>query len=128
MKLFQLIALGSALAIVPAMAQAPAPAAAAPAAKDAAKTAVKKEMKEVTPAPSAMEIADAAKKDMVWVNLNTKKYHHSGVATYGTTKRGKFMTEADAKAGGFEAAKEPMAAGAGKKAAKTADKMPAAKQ
>ena len=71
------------------------------------------------PAPSAADIADATAKGMVWVNLNTKVYHKAGVPTYGTTKNGKFMTEADAKAAGYKAAQEPMAKGA-KKAAATA--------
>ena len=115
MKLFQLMALGSALAIVPVMAQTPA---AAPAAKDAAKTAAK-EAKPAMPAPTAAEISDAKSKGLVWVNLNTKKYHQSTFAQYGATKRGKFMTEADAKKEGFEAAQDH-AAGAGKKAAKAA--------
>jgi hypothetical protein len=71
------------------------------------------------PAPSAADIADATSKGMVWVNLNTKVYHKAGVPTYGTTKNGKFMSEADAKAAGYKAAQEPMAKGA-KKAAATA--------
>jgi hypothetical protein len=58
------------------------------------------------PAPSAADIADATSKGLVWVNLNTKKYHKPGVAVYGKTKNGKFMTEADAKAGGYVAAQD----------------------
>ena len=118
MKLFQLIALGSALAVVPVMAQVPA---AATTAKDTAKTTAKEatKMKEAMPAPTATEIADAKAKGLVWVNLNTKKYHQSTFAQYGTTKRGKFMSEADAKKDGYEAAQDH-AAGAGKKAAKAA--------
>jgi len=42
---------------------------------------------------------------MVWANLNTKVYHSSADKEYGTTKNGKFMTEADAKAAGFKLAK-----------------------
>lgn len=60
------------------------------------------------PAPSAADIADATTKGMVWVNLNTKVYHKPGVPTYGHTKNGKFMTEADAQAAGFKAAQEPV--------------------
>ena len=68
-------------AAIPA-AKAPAPKAAAP-----------------TPA-NASDIAAAKSKGLVWVNLNTKVYHGSGDKEYGTTKNGKFMTEADAKAAG----------------------------
>ena len=59
------------------------------------------------PPPSAADIADATTKGLVWVNLNTKVYHKPGVATYGTTKNGKFMTEADAQKAGYKAAQEP---------------------
>jgi hypothetical protein len=41
----------------------------------------------------------------VWLNLNTKVYHNSGDKEYGTTKNGKFVTEADAKAAGAKLAK-----------------------
>ena len=61
-----------------------------------------------TPPPTAAEIADATTKGMVWVNLNTKVYHKPGVATYGTTKHGQFMTEADAQKAGYKAAQEPV--------------------
>jgi hypothetical protein len=59
------------------------------------------------PPPSAADIADATSKGLVWVNLNTKVYHKPGVPTYGTTKNGKFMSEADAQAAGYKAAQEP---------------------
>jgi hypothetical protein len=76
----------------------PAPAA-APAAKTAAKTAAP------APPPNAGDIAGAKAKGLVWLNLNTKVYHGSGDKEYGTTKNGKFVTEADAKAAGARAAK-----------------------
>jgi hypothetical protein len=71
------------------------------------------------PPPSAADISDATSKGMVWVNLNTKVYHKPGVPTYGTTKNGKFMSEADAMKAGYKAAQEPMAKGS-KKATSTA--------
>ena len=59
--------------------------------------------------PSTADIADAKAKGLVWVNLNTKVYHQAGASQYGTTKHGKFMTEADAKAAGYRAAKDTSA-------------------
>jgi len=75
------------------------------------------------PPPSAADIADATSKGMVWVNLNTKVYHKPGVSTYGTTKNGKFMSEADAKTAGYKAAQEPMTKGS-KKATATSTMAP----
>ena len=42
---------------------------------------------------------------MVWVNLDSKIFHEPGSRWYGKTKNGKFMTEADALAAGYRAAK-----------------------
>ncbi|MEP6716590.1 MAG: signal protein [Terriglobia bacterium] len=55
-------------------------------------------------APSDQDIADAKAKGLVWVNTNSKVYHKDG-EFYGKTKRGKFMTEADAQKGGNHEAK-----------------------
>jgi hypothetical protein len=82
-----------------------------------------KAAKVKAPAPTDADIADATSKGLVWVNLNTKVYHKPGVATYGHTKNGKFMTEADAQAAGYKAAQEPV-----KKAKKAAAATSTAKQ
>jgi hypothetical protein len=91
-------------AAAPAKAAAPA-ASAAPAAPATTTKTAAKSTSAPKAAPTASDIADAKSKGMVWVNLNTKVYHPSGDKEYGTTKNGKFMTEADAKAAGNRAAK-----------------------
>ena len=42
---------------------------------------------------------------LVWVNTETHVYHKEGSRFYGTTKKGKYMTEAEAMKAGNKAAK-----------------------
>jgi len=88
---------------VPAMAQAPAPTP-----TPQAKSSTKQKAVKAAPAPTADQIADAQAKGMVWVNTSAKVYHKDG-QFYGKTKKGKFMTEDDAKTAGYKPAKEPVA-------------------
>ncbi len=80
----------------PRAAEAAAPAAPAPASQAA------------TPQKAAEPVVAQTppQKGMVWVNLESKVFHREGDRWYGKTKRGKFMTEADAIAAGYRAAKE----------------------
>ena len=74
-----------------------------------------------TAAPSDSEIADAKAKGLVWVNSSSKIYHKE-VKFYGKTKRGKFMSEDDAKKAGYREAKTETAPKAKSKTADTKQK------
>ena len=60
--------------------------------------------------PSDQDIANAKSEGLVWVNQSSRVYHRDG-ELYGRTKRGKFMSENDAKKAGFHEAKEPKSSG-----------------
>ncbi len=49
--------------------------------------------------------SQAAANGMVWVNTDSGVYHKAGSRYYGTTKNGKYMSEADAEKAGYRAAK-----------------------
>jgi hypothetical protein len=103
-KWILMTALAAALSMaVSGMAQVPATKA-----PEAAKSTAHKKTADATPAPTAQEISDAKTQGLVWVNTSTKVYHKEG-PSYGTTKKGKFMTEEDAKKAGYKAAKVPAA-------------------
>jgi hypothetical protein len=71
------------------------------------------------PAPAATKAAPSSKKEqepaastapppgkgMVWVNTETKVFHREGDQWYGKTKKGKYMTEADALKAGYRETK-----------------------
>lgn len=95
---------------------ADAPAAATPAAT--AVTPASPVSKPTAPAPAAPAIAPSSKpttaqqtppannSGMVWVNAVSGVYHKPGTHWYGKTKKGKYMTEADAQKAGYRPAKE----------------------
>jgi hypothetical protein len=56
--------------------------------------------------PTPQEIADAKAKNLVWVNTATRVYHKTTSPRYGTTERGKFMSEEEAKKSGYRIADE----------------------
>ena len=53
---------------------------------------------------SDKQIVDAKAKGLVWVNTDSKIYHKDG-QFYGKTKKGRFMTEAEAQKLGARSAK-----------------------
>lgn len=89
---------------VKSSAAAPAPSpAAAPKATPPAATPKTTSSAAPSPAPAEKASKPAAAgggPGLVWVNSGTNVYHCYGTRYYGTTKSGKYMTEADAKAAG----------------------------
>ena len=81
---------------------ASAPAAMAPASSTAKAAAATPAAKNMAAAPAAMAAGGGNGK--VWVNDKSKTYHCEGAKSYGKTKTGEYMAEADAKAKGNHAA------------------------
>ena len=88
-------------AATPAPKATQAPAAAAPAAMTPAPTAPAKTSKAATAASTTP--APGGGPGLVWVNSASNVYHCPGTKYYGTTKAGKYLSEADAKAAGAHA-------------------------
>ena len=59
--------------------------------------------KTATTAKSATTVPAGAGPDKVWVNAASKVYHCPGTKYYGKTKKGSYMTEAEATAAGNHA-------------------------
>jgi hypothetical protein len=86
-----------------AKAPAAAPAAAAPAPAPAPATASRRAARSAsTPAAT---VAPGGGGGKVWVNLETKVYHCEGDRWYGRTRKGEYMTQAQAQAQGARAAR-----------------------
>jgi hypothetical protein len=119
-----------ATAPAPAAAPAPTPAAAPPPAAAPAPAPVQATLPKPTPAPmkpaaratgagefttEAEAKARCPSDTVVWVNTKSHIYHYAGTRSYGTTKQGAYMCEADAAAAGDRASKSRI----GKKAQAT---------
>jgi hypothetical protein len=97
-------------AATPAAAPAPAPAA-APAPAPTFQPAPAPSQTAARPTGAGQFSTEAEAKarcptdTVVWVNTKSHVYHYAGTRSYGTTKRGAYMCEADATAAGDRASK-----------------------
>jgi len=99
------IAISATLVVAPAASQTtPASPTATPAPPASGSAPASKATTTSSGAPTTQDIAAAKASGKVWVNTETGVYHKGG-RWYGKTKKGKFMTEADARAAGYKGAK-----------------------
>ena len=54
--------------------------------------------------PAGTRVSQSSESRQVWVNTGTGVYHYPGTRWYGNTKKGKFMSDAEARAKGYRAA------------------------
>jgi hypothetical protein len=109
-KISSLVTVGGAPAAADAGAKASSPKTAPPVSQPA--PAASSQPTPVSPparTPAKSATASSAQGNpgagMVWVNLDSGVYHYEGSRYYGKTKTGKYMSESDATAAGYHAAK-----------------------
>lgn len=90
-----------------APATSPAPAAKPAASSDPAAKPAATQRAPLAKPTAGLQARAANGGGMVWVNTDSGVYHKPGTRWYGKTKKGKYMTEADARKAGYKpAAKE----------------------